>query len=551
MDTEGECVMLKQIMKYHIETGGTKKLTSLLENRPLIRQRILSETSFLPPNSPPAARFFCFINNISQLPSCKICGRPTKWGRLFSSGFNTYCSVSCKNKDPIQQQLCKDGVIATFGVSNISKVPSIIQKKRDNSVLLYGVSNPNQLDSIKSKAINTNLQRYGVIHPMLLPKFQQKVRRTNVERYGVDYIQQEENFKQKTKATNLQKFSREHPTQTHITEDALNKLNDPEWLFHQHVELKQPLTQIAERVGVNDTTVGRYLTKFGIETKHFHESVGQNQISQFLISNGLKVETNVRNIIAPLELDIYLPEYKIAIEYCGLYWHSEQLGKNSTYHYNKYKLCLDKNIRLFTIYEDEWFTKQTTIQDMLLHNLNRSTKSRVFARKLSIKMVGVNEKKRFFEQYHLQGDGPGSINIGLFEDNSLVACISVIQNKGGVLLINRYATSKIVVGGFSRLLSALKKQYEWNVIETFADLRYSQGQLYLSVGFKNVKQLKPDYYYIKNNIRYHKFNFRRKYLPLRLDNFDSSLSEKQNCDANGILRLWDCGKIKFQIFKNW
>jgi hypothetical protein len=175
----------------------------------------------------------------------------------------------------------------------------------------------------------------------------------------------------------------------------------------------------------------------------------------------------------------------------------------------------------------------------------------VFARKLSIKMVGVNEKKRFFEQYHLQGDGPGSINIGLFEDNSLVACISVIQNKGGVLLINRYATSKIVVGGFSRLLSALKKQYEWNVIETFADLRYSQGQLYLSVGFKNVKQLKPDYYYIKNNIRYHKFNFRRKYLPLRLDNFDSSLSEKQNCDADGILRLWDCGKIKFQIFKNW
>ncbi len=67
-----------------------------------------------------------------------------------------------------------------------------------------------------------------------------------------------------------------------------------------------------------------------------------------------EVLENSRKIIPPFELDIYIPEKKLAIEYNGLYWHSEEKGKDKHYHKNKYNLCKDKDIRLITIFEDEY-----------------------------------------------------------------------------------------------------------------------------------------------------------------------------------------------------
>lgn len=62
-----------------------------------------------------------------------------------------------------------------------------------------------------------------------------------------------------------------------------------------------------------------------------------------------------RSIITPYELDIYFEKLKVAIEYCGLYWHStEQERIDYYYHARKWNLCRQKGIRLVTIFEDEW-----------------------------------------------------------------------------------------------------------------------------------------------------------------------------------------------------
>lgn len=80
------------------------------------------------------------------------------------------------------------------------------------------------------------------------------------------------------------------------------------------------------------------------------------------------IEVNNRTLLEGQEIDIYLPEHSLAIEYNGLYWHSENAGKNSTYHYNKWLKCEENNIQLFYIWEDEYKKDKNKIFSYL-HNI--------------------------------------------------------------------------------------------------------------------------------------------------------------------------------------
>ena len=72
-----------------------------------------------------------------------------------------------------------------------------------------------------------------------------------------------------------------------------------------------------------------------------YKSVAELEILDFVRSiSQTTVLSGNRSQIFPLELDIYLPDQKIAIEYCGLYWHSELRGKHQDYHLTKLRLSL-------------------------------------------------------------------------------------------------------------------------------------------------------------------------------------------------------------------
>lgn len=126
--------------------------------------------------------------------------------------------------------------------------------------------------------------------------------------------------------------------------------------------------------------------------------------------------------------------------------------------------------------------------------------------------------------------------------------MTFIKQRNSEYELRRYATSAHVVGGFSKLLSYFKKTYEWNMLISFADLRWSNGNLYKQTGWKLDKILHPDYVYSPNaQNRVHKFNYRRKNLPNLLNEFNPELSERENCDNNNMLRIWDCGKLRYII----
>ena len=164
-----------------------------------------------------------------------------------------------------------------------------------------------------------------------------------------------------------------------------------------------------------------------------------------------------RSILQGKELDIYIPDYNLAIEFNGLYWHTESQGKDRYYHFNKWEKCKDEGIQLITIWEDEWRNKQDIVKSMLAHKLGVSRDKRVYARKTTVRVISIQESKEFLNKYHIQGFSSGSIYIGLEDDKGELIAVSSWKKNKDILYLDRYATSCTVVGGMGKLLKAGKK----------------------------------------------------------------------------------------------
>jgi AraC-like DNA-binding protein len=356
------------------------------------------------------------------------------------------------------------------------------------------------------------------------------------------------NISSATVAAYCKKHNIENQHYVHkISGDVFLKLNNKEWLLDQHHTQQKSLSQMAKELGFgfDMTTVMNYIHKYDIPILQHRHSQGEKEIVQFLKNAGVvNVYENIKSIIHPQELDIYLPDYKLAIEYCGLYWHGEKF-KNRLYHRNKLRACNTLGIRLLTIYENEWLSQQDLVKQKLLSILKLNKCETVFARKCVVVVLNKKQKKQFFDKYHIQQNGPGSVSYGLVYNNNIIAAITFIKTKNGEYILNRYATACNVPGGFSKLLEYFKKNNNWTRIITFADLRWSEGNLYDQSKFTLDIILQPEYQYIIKNTTIHKFNFRRKYLPTKLKTFDPLLSEWENCKMNNIDRIWDCGKKRY------
>lgn len=270
-------------------------------------------------------------------------------------------------------------------------------------------------------------------------------------------------------------------------------------------------------------------------------------INDLLSGTDINVITNSKKIIPPLELDIYIPTFNIAFEYCGLYWHTEKFGKDAKYHANKYTRCKDAGIQLITIFSDEWKDRRQQVENKIRNLLHMSTDTVIYARNTTVKEVPSSEKKKFLDDNHIQGNGQSSINIGLYNADKLIA-VAAFNVQGNKTYLNRYATSARVVGGSSKLIKYFERNYEFTELISFADLRWSDGNLYEQTGWKLESIIPPDYSYVckSSTVRRHKFNYRRSRMQKDPNIiFDPSKTEYQNCLINNIYRIWDCGKLRY------
>ena len=276
-------------------------------------------------------------------------------------------------------------------------------------------------------------------------------------------------------------------------------------------------------------------------------------------------ESGNRTILKPMELDIVIESKKIAFEYNGLYWHSEKMGKDQDYHFDKTVLARRMGYKLIQIYEDEWLYNKEVTKDKIAHILEASTKPRLHARKLFVDRVSFNEAKKFFESNHIQGTPPNhKICYGLFNDGVLVAAASFGVLRFGVdnsaentYELYRYATSAIISGGCSKLIAAFAKDHtDISTIYSFSDRRWSSGELYQKCGFKYLGYTKPSYDYSDSSgNRYNRQNFMKIRMPDLVEKkifktFDPLKTEVENCSDNGLWRVWNCGMDRWELSVN-
>jgi hypothetical protein len=285
-------------------------------------------------------------------------------------------------------------------------------------------------------------------------------------------------------------------------------------------------------------------------------STGQNskaeqELTSYLSDIGVpQIIRNTRQVIPPKELDIYLPDYQTAIEYNGLYWHTESSGKEDTYHQDKWLACQSKGIQLIQIWEDDWTNRPEVVKRMLAHKLGLAKTRRIFARKTTVHTIPQKEANKFLQDNHIQGAATGSLRYGLFCNETLVGVMVLKKEANTEQVVNllRFATSETVVGGFTKLLQhMLTENPNVQKVITFSDNSISDGGLYQSNGFHHAADIPPDYMYLIGGVRHHKFNYRLKRFredPTLL--YKPELSERELANLNGLDRIWDAGKVRWE-----
>ena len=186
------------------------------------------------------------------------------------------------------------------------------------------------------------------------------------------------------------------------------------------------------------------------------------------------------------------------------------------------------------------------VEDIIKSKLNL-LENRIGARQLKIEMVDSNVAKEFMNMNHLHGFCQAKWHIALKKDNIIYSIISLGQSRTSYHLeIIRFATlnNMKVIGGYSRLITYIRKQMKIESLMSFADRRISNGDLYLKSGWKLNGVSNPCYWYFKNKKIHHRSNFMKHKLK-KYPEFDQHLTEWQMMIKMGYDRVWDCGNLKF------
>ena len=202
------------------------------------------------------------------------------------------------------------------------------------------------------------------------------------------------------------------------------------------------------------------------------------------------------------------------------------------------------------IWEDDWEYKQDIVKSMVLNKLGKSEK--IFARKCQIRVVENKIVREFLDQNHIQGFVGSKVKLGLYYNEELVSLMTFgnlrkslgQKSKDGSYELLRFCNklNTNVVGGASKLLNNFIREYDAKRIVSYADKDWSVGNLYEVLGFTNVGGNGPDYKYIVKGCRVHKSRYKKSKL-------NTNLTESQEMTKREIYKIYDCGKIKFEIKK--
>ena len=566
---------------------------------------IAENTTFLDDTSSLLERLYCLRNNISNYAQCITCGALVT--NFVNNAYSKYCTLLCANSSEEVKQKRRATSMENYGVDNPAKSHLVKSSTRESNIEKYGVDNPAKTaqgrqaisegvtaafaaehDSIIERRQITNRAKYGKDSFSQTPLFLEKTTSTNIAKYGSAWRSSTDEWKQNTRNiftekygvdnpfksdlikhkiidANLSKYGVDNPSksaviqhkkletqldrygvsyfnQKHITSEALAILGNKDKLLEFCLENPEAYSLL----GVNKTTLYRYLTKYEIKDQivKSQSSAMEIHLSNFISELGFEVILRSRSVIPPLELDIYIPESNLAIECNGAYWHSELRGKDRHYHLMKTNRCKEVNVQLIQIFDFEYIDNPDIVKNRIRAKLNKSVE-RYYARNTKVVHVAKDQEVDFLNKTHIQHYVRSDYCIGLELDGTLVALMSFCKSRYSAHAeweLLRYASIGNCVGGMSKLFKYFTKDTTVSTVITYSDKRWNSGESYKNLNFTYLHDSSPNYFYTKD---YRTMESRLKYQKHKLEKilpvFDKTLTEWHNMKLSGYDRLWDCG----------
>ena len=462
--------------------------------------------------------YLCY-HKLESIPKCKTCKNDLKFKKSLSEGYpEKYCSMICMNSSEEHKNKSKQN----------RDYKIITEKIKQTTIKNYGVDNIfKRTDLIKESYV----KKYGVDHPLKCDKVKLKQKNTIYGKYG-DWF--------------------------------LNTKESREYLHKKYNEITVSIFDDIKIISISGDNIeckcnvcnDNYTVKRGVLRYRYTNNINpcvvcnpilvERSIKEKEMSSWISQYTNVirkdRGILNGKEIDIYLPDYNIGIEFNGLYYHSD-LFVDKNYHIEKTKLANEKGVKLIHIFEDEWVDKEDIIKSIILNYINK-TPNKLYARNCTIKEVSREHSRIFLNENHIQGNSISTNNIGLFYNDELVSLMTFgvrkITGKKQMELIrfcNKINTN--IIGGASKLFNFFVKTYKPEIIISYQDNRLFNGNLYEKLGFKQIRVSEPSYYYVINKKRDYRYNWRKDIL-VKLG-FDKNKTEKEIMEELGYYRIYDCG----------
>lgn len=467
-----------------------------------------------------------------------------------------------------------------YGVKSTSQLDSVKNKMKQTCLEKYGTTSSLLNADVKEKTKQTNLQRYGSEHSSSNEEVKQKIKQTTFNKYGVDVISKHPDYVNKMKQTNLQRYGstcylhghdkikiREkirNSLYKHNRDCTIQEANE----INNHIELycgnkdilydfinnnylvkgiKPTITILAHDSGIEYNTIASYIRKYDL-TEYIElnqpSSKYELELLDLLKSWGItNIILHSRQLIKPHEVDIYLPDFNLGIEFNGSFWHSEY-NKDKKYHQDKSIKALENGFFIYNIYEYEWLN--TNLKDKLINQLKNllfKNDHKIYARKCEIKIINRDQKSQFLKLNHIQGNDSSKLNLGLFYKNELISVMTFCRprfNKKYDWELSRYCSKNNtnVIGGASRLFKYFINNFmnDNETVISYNDIGKTKGTVYEMLGFEKHSLTSPNYIWWKKEDIY-----KTRYQTMMIN-------ESVIMHNSGYLKIYDSGNFSW-IYK--
>lgn len=407
-------------------------------------------------------------------------------GRTFRARHDSQLCLKCvrrrngENADRVECRSChklRKAILVVDGMcSYCRRVPSM---KRTMTERYGGVGFASK--ELTEKRYRTNEKRYGDAHVSRVPEIKAKVNKAFDERWGGRRGLANPEIAEKTRATNVERYGTENAidnaeVRRKAVESILERYGVPSAVLIPEVIRR---TSFARRESANGTEVARTLSDAGalravvesfdhrptyVEVAGLLGVRNAGTIAKAARLHGLNgmfnthaktsgMENEVRDYVRSLgfdgcadttvlggrELDIYVPERSVAIEFDGQYWHSDEVLHDPNHQLAKTEQCLSKGIRLFHVFEWEWTIRRGACETMLSSALD--SVRHVDADVLSVSEIDGGDSMAFIEEWCPYQVEPFESSVALCDGDSVLA-LMVVRDDGC-----EYIQSNVTVDG--------------------------------------------------------------------------------------------------------